>query len=87
MRPASEKSAIGPDVADESLMPDSVSTQDSAEAEGFLSASELMQLRQEKLATIRRSVANGDYDSEELLEKALGRMLESLEQAPDFQAR
>lgn len=40
---------------------------------------EINQLRQEKLATIRQALARGDYDSDELLEKAMNQMVKRLE--------
>lgn len=39
---------------------------------------EANQLRQEKLAEIRRAIAAGAYDSDELLEKSLARMISKL---------
>ena len=87
MSPASQRSAILPEDTEGSSTRDSVSNEDSAEAEGFLSESELMQLRQEKLATVRQALADGVYDSQELLEKAMGRMLERLGDAPRFNAQ
>lgn len=82
MNSASQRSAILPEDSDGSSTRDSVSNEDSAEAEGFLSATEMTQLRQEKLVTVRQAVADGAYDSQELLETAMGRMLDKLEESP-----
>ncbi len=87
MSPASQRLAILPDDTDGSSARDSVSNEDSVEAEGFLSAIEVTQLRQEKLATIRQAVAEGVYDSQELLEKAIVRMMDRLEDSPKFNAQ
>ena len=87
MSPTSQRLAILPDDTDGSSTRDSVSNEDSAEAEGFLSATEVTQLRQEKLATVRQAVADGVYDSQELLDKAMVRMLERLEDSPKFNAQ
>ena len=83
MSTASQRLAILPDDTDGSSTRDSVSNEDSVEAEGFLSATEVTQLRQEKLAAVRQAVADGVYDSQELLEKALVRMLDRLEDSPE----
>ena len=48
--------------------------------DGVLSAVEFQALKDEKLAVIRRALENGDYDSDAILEKALDRMLERLEE-------
>ena len=48
--------------------------------DGGLSAVEFQALKDEKLAVIRRALENGDYDSDAILEKALDRMLERLEE-------
>lgn len=45
--------------------------------ESPISDAEALQLREEKLAAIRKAIAAGAYDSDEILEKALGKMLES----------
>jgi hypothetical protein len=50
-------------------------------AETAVTAAELQVLKEEKLAVIRRALENGDYDSDAVLEKALDRMLERLEEA------
>ncbi len=47
--------------------------------ENQLSLEEAEQLQKERLAAIRTAIARGDYDSEEILEKALSRMLQTLE--------
>lgn len=46
-----------------------------------MTAAEFQVLKDEKLAVIRRALENGDYDSDAILEKALDRMLERLEEA------
>lgn len=50
-----------------------------AESKNQLSREEVEQLRQERLEAIKAAVSRGDYDSDEILEKALSRMLQSLE--------
>ena len=50
-----------------------------SETDNQLSQEEAEQLQKERLAAIRGAIARGDYDSEEILEKALSRMLQSLE--------
>lgn len=50
-----------------------------------LTAAELRSIKDEKLATIRLAIEKGDYDSDAILEKALGRMLERLEECDDEQ--
>lgn len=47
--------------------------------ENQLSQEEAKQLRQERLEAIKTAVSRGDYDSDDILEKALSRMLQSLE--------
>ena len=48
---------------------------------GGITAEEFQALKDEKLAVIRRALENGDYDSDAILEKALDRMLQRLEEA------
>ena len=50
-------------------------------ADAGATSAELQSLKEEKLAVIRRALENGDYDSDAILEKALDRMLERLEEA------
>ncbi len=50
-----------------------------SETENPLSQEEAEQLQKERLEAIRSAIARGDYYSEEILEKALSRMLQSLE--------
>ena len=50
-----------------------------AETKDHLSQEEVEQLRQERLDAIKAAVSRGDYDSDDILEKALSRMLQSLE--------
>ena len=49
------------------------------DTEHQLSHEEAEQLRKERLEAIRGAIARGDDDSEEILGKALARMLQSLE--------
>ena len=49
------------------------------ETENQVSQAEVEQLRQERLEAIKAAVSRGDYDSDDILEKALSRMLQSLE--------
>lgn len=44
-----------------------------------ISDAEAASLRAEKLAAIKRAVDAGDYDSDELLEKAMQRMMDAVE--------
>ncbi|MFN9719268.1 MAG: hypothetical protein ACK58L_11265 [Planctomycetota bacterium] len=46
--------------------------------EPAISDEESQALRQEKLEAIKAAVARGDYDSDDLLEKAMDRMLDRL---------
>ncbi len=50
-----------------------------------LTAAELMTVKDEKLAAIRRAIQKGDYDSDAILEKSLERMLERLEKPENEQ--
>ncbi len=50
-----------------------------------LTAAELRSIKDEKLAAIRLAIDKGDYDSDAILEKALGRMLERLEECDNEQ--
>lgn len=49
------------------------------ETENQMSQEEADQLRQERLEEIKAAVIRGDYDTDDILEKALSRMLQSLE--------
>ena len=49
------------------------------ETENQVSQEEAEQLRKERLEAIKAAVSRGDYDSDDILEKALSRMLQSLE--------
>lgn len=49
------------------------------ETENQISPEEADQLRQERLEAIKAAVNRGDYDADDILEKALSRMLQSLE--------
>lgn len=46
-----------------------------------VTASELRAINDEKLAVVRLAINKGDYDSDAILEKALSRMLERLEES------
>lgn len=48
-------------------------------SESPLSHQDIEQNRNERLEAIRAAVTRGDYDSEDILEKALFRMLQSME--------
>jgi hypothetical protein len=80
MRPAEEKQAqtVMEATADnegfQSLDPD-----DGPAQEGFLTREEAGQLREERLAAIRRAVADGLYDTDEMLERALEKMLQRID--------
>ena len=50
-----------------------------------LTAAELLTIKDEKLAAIRRAIQKGDYDSDAILEKSLDRMLERLEKSENEQ--
>lgn len=47
--------------------------------ESSISDDESQALRQEKLDAIKAAIARGDYDSDDLLDKAMSRMLERLD--------
>ena len=53
-----------------------------SETEAEFDSGEMARLRNEKLDAVRAAIASGAYDSEELLEKAMDRMMRRLEQ-PD----
>ncbi len=53
------------------------------EAVDAVTAEELAQLRNEKLAAIQKAIAAGAYDSDELLEKAMRKMIERIEDESD----
>ena len=55
-----------------------------AEVSG-VTAAELRAIKDEKLVAIRQAIDKGDYDSDAILEKALGRMLERLEESENEQ--
>jgi len=50
-----------------------------------VTAAELRAIKDEKLVAIRRAIDKGDYDSDAILEKALGRMLDRLEESENEQ--
>jgi hypothetical protein len=56
--------------------------QDAIEQEA-VTAEELAQLRSEKLSAIQKAIAAGAYDSDELLEKAMRKMIERIEDESD----
>ncbi len=49
------------------------------ETENQVSQEEVEQLQKERLEAIKAAVSRGDYDSDDILEKALSRMLQGLE--------
>lgn len=49
------------------------------ETENQVSQEEVEQLREERLEAVKAALSRGDYDSEDILEKTLSRMLQSLE--------
>ncbi len=50
-----------------------------------VTATELQAIRNERLVAIRQAIDKGDYDSDAILEKALCRMLERLEETENEQ--
>lgn len=64
----------------EGLVADSPS--DTPERSPDISPAEADELRAEKLAAIRKAVEAGAYDSDEMLDKGLKRMLESMDDEP-----
>ena len=54
-------------------------------AEESLSQDELSRMQQEKIASIRHAIASGAYDSDELLEKAINRMIRRFDECGDLQ--
>ncbi|MCA9059053.1 MAG: hypothetical protein KDA85_11155, partial [Planctomycetaceae bacterium] len=56
---------------------------DTDHEESPVSSAELEQLRGEKLAAIRQAIAAGAYDSEELLFRAMERMIDRLEESAE----
>ena len=48
-----------------------------------MSSDEAQKLRSDKLDAIRKAIASGAYDSDEILEQAMGRMIESIEADDD----
>jgi anti-sigma28 factor (negative regulator of flagellin synthesis) len=82
MRPISDKSDT-PDKKDGSQRPEtsSESRVDSKVPED----SKMNESRDEKLARIRLAIESGQYDSEELLENSLARLLQKLEKEKNSQ--
>jgi anti-sigma28 factor (negative regulator of flagellin synthesis) len=60
-------------------------TDESAETESSVTQEEATQHRQEKLDAIRVAIARGNYDSDELLQKSMGLLLQRLEQSRSLQ--
>ena len=58
------------------------SKQQSENAAG-MSSGEAQKQRSDKLDAIRKAIASGAYDSDEILEQALGRIIESIEADDD----
>ena len=46
-----------------------------------VAAAELRAIKDEQLVAIRQAIDKGDYDSDAILEKALGRMMKRLEES------
>ena len=65
------------------LRQDSEATTPESDTEGSILEAEAAAMRREKLATIKKAVAAGAYDSDELLEKAMLRMKERIENEDD----
>ena len=53
------------------------------EQDSCISHQEAELLRAEKLEAIRKAISAGVYDSDEVLDKALNRMIESIDDAPE----
>jgi hypothetical protein len=53
------------------------------EQEHFLGPGEAEQLQRARLAAIRKAIADGSYDTPEMLDKALRRMLPRIEDSGD----
>jgi Anti-sigma-28 factor, FlgM len=79
MQPAAKQTTIIPGEVSESDALPGIDPEDGPEAEGFLLPNEADQLRNEKLAAIRKAIANGSYDAPEVMDKALEKLLERLE--------
>lgn len=56
-----------------------INLEDSGPVESFLLPEESRQLRNERLKAIQQAIADGRYDSDDLMEQALRRMLPHLE--------
>ncbi len=76
------RSIACPSVAPEAIDP--ATPVPSVEVSGVTAAARRA-IQAQKLATIRQAIARGDYDSEAILEKALGRMLKRLEESENEQ--
>lgn len=78
MRSAPEQPVTGIQLSAEIC--ESITDQVSTEEESPVTPEEVAQLRREKLNAIQLAIARGDYDSDELLEKSMNRLLQRLEQ-------
>ncbi len=54
-------------------------------AEDQMSDEELGEMQNEKIASIRAAIAAGSYDSDELLQKAIAKMLQRIDEDSDLQ--
>lgn len=68
----------GPPVEQEAIDP---ATRLPLDEDSVPTAAEFQAIHDEKLMAIRQAIDKGDYDSEAILEKALGRMLERLDES------
>lgn len=55
------------------------SNSDQVSAEDSVTPDEVNELQEEKIAAIRRAIAAGAYDSEEILQKAFARMIQRID--------
>ncbi len=72
----SSDALLEPSVANPDAMGEQIGHE--SPAESTVSDEESQALRREKLDAIQAAIARGDYDSDDLLDKAMNRMLERL---------
>ena len=82
MRPISDKSDT-PEHKDTRQLP--VTSGESSADSQVPGSQDVNELRESKLARIRLAIESGDYDSDELMEKSLSRLLEKIENEKDSQ--
>jgi anti-sigma28 factor (negative regulator of flagellin synthesis) len=75
-----DSSPIGSEIAD--AVDAAANDTNSLQQDSGISHHEAELLRAEKLEAIRKAINAGAYDSDELLDKALNRMLESIDDEP-----